>query len=163
MNKIVHKAARFIIELCEDSNGTYNARAPPAYKSSVGFFARRLRDHRVRGIRLAQTLAQSHGHSRSVTPFTSTMRESVRDSESFRIIARLVDGTVDISRETRSSNFWNSRTLIRKTGLDHIAQGYVSDHRGPTHTLINSIVNLKKNTSRSWNSEKNKETFLDLN
>lgn len=44
------------------------------------------------------------------------------------------------TREGRSSNSWNSRTLIRKTGLDRIAQGYVSGHRGPTRTLTNSVI-----------------------
>jgi len=61
-------------------------------KVSVDFF---LRDHRVRGIRLAQTLAQSHGHSGSVTPFAprfySTERERQRKNERERARAPLFE------------------------------------------------------------------------
>lgn len=54
----------------------------PSFCIDVDLF---LSQHQVRGIQLAQTLAQSHGHSRSVTPFTLVKRASLVHGSFFRL------------------------------------------------------------------------------
>jgi len=108
------------------SNGTpWWPRSPLAHvrarthaKVSIDFF---LRDHQVRGIRLAQTLAQSHGHSGSVTPFAprfySTERERRRKSERERARAPLFESLWEISSMGPPTRCGRRRKVVEPSEL----------------------------------------------